>query len=160
MASKEIVMNTGPVIALVAGLGSLDLLDKLFHRIIVPLEVCQEIDAGGSENFAREEFQAAEFLEKSEKSIEIPPYLANTLDTGESAVIQTALQYQIDTVCIDELAGRRIARLNNLRTTGSIGICLLAQERGYDISMKDVVDNMEQHHIYLSKKIKDFALNR
>jgi len=153
-------MNTGPVIALVAAFGSLDLLEKLFKRIIVPLEVCQEIDAGGSENFAREEFKSADFLEKVEKPIEIPPYLSNALDKGESAVIQTALEYRIDTVCMDELAGRRIARLNNLSTTGSVGVCLLAQEKGHKILMSSVIENMEKHGIYLSKEIKDFALNR
>lgn len=56
MSSREIVINTGPIIALVAGLGSLDLLQRIFSRIIVPFEVSQEIEAGGSENFAREEF--------------------------------------------------------------------------------------------------------
>lgn len=160
MVSRQIVINTGPVIALVAGLGSLDLLQNLFNRIIVPREVCEEVETGGSENFAREEFQSADFLEKVENQIEIPPYLSNALDKGESAVIQTALEYQIETVCIDELAGRRIARLNNLRTTGSIGICLLAQEMGFNISMSKIINNMEKHSIYLSQEIKEYALNR
>ncbi|WP_216594172.1 hypothetical protein [Synechococcus sp. PCC 6312] len=52
------------------------------------------------------------------------PYLLNSLDSGEAAVIQLALNQNIQTVCIDETSGRRIARLNGLNVTGSIGILL------------------------------------
>lgn len=40
----------------------------------------------------------------------------------QPAVIQLALDKGIQTVCIDETVGRKIARLNNLTLTGSIGI--------------------------------------
>ena len=44
---KEIVINTGPLIALVAAIGDLALLNGLYSRILVPFEVCSEIMAGG-----------------------------------------------------------------------------------------------------------------
>ena len=45
---QEIVINTGPLIALVAGLGDLDIL-KMYRSVYVPFEVAQELlvdDAG------------------------------------------------------------------------------------------------------------------
>ncbi len=52
--TDEIVINTGPILALIAGLGSLDVL-KMYHRVHVPFEVSQEILAGGSARCAKRE---------------------------------------------------------------------------------------------------------
>jgi hypothetical protein len=41
--TRELVINTGPLIALTAALGDLGLLSALYQRVIVPLEVCDEI---------------------------------------------------------------------------------------------------------------------
>ena len=43
--TQEIVINTGPMIAIVAALGGLDVL-KIYRRVCVPLEVCGEITTG------------------------------------------------------------------------------------------------------------------
>jgi len=43
---KELVINTTPILALIAAVGSLDMLPLLYHRVWVPWEVCQEIQAG------------------------------------------------------------------------------------------------------------------
>lgn len=47
---REIVINTGPIIALVAVTGTLDWLPSLYHRVLIPHEVFEEIEAGGSNN--------------------------------------------------------------------------------------------------------------
>ena len=46
---KTIVINTGPLIAIIAGLGDLNILGKLYNSVIVPYEVTQEILAKGEE---------------------------------------------------------------------------------------------------------------
>ena len=61
-ARREVVINTGPVLALAAA-AHLELLRELFGKIIVPHEVVQEIEAGGRTQFAREEFRAASWLD-------------------------------------------------------------------------------------------------
>ncbi|MFH1026655.1 MAG: DUF3368 domain-containing protein, partial [Pseudomonadota bacterium] len=127
---KEIVINTGPLIALVAATGNLVILRGLYSRIVVPFEVCGEIMAGGQSGFAVAEFHAASFLDKKTRPTSIGTFLHNSLDTGEAAVIQTALDLGIATVCIDEAVGRRIARLNALAITGSIGILIRAKQEG------------------------------
>jgi predicted nucleic acid-binding protein len=50
--TKEIVINTGPLITLVAAMGDLRILKSLYHRVLVPLEVCREISSGGKRGFA------------------------------------------------------------------------------------------------------------
>ena len=49
---KDIVINTGPLISLVAALGSLDILQSVFKSVLVPVEVGNEIKAGRKKGFA------------------------------------------------------------------------------------------------------------
>ena len=84
--------------------------------------------------------------------------LFNTLDSGEAAVIQLALDQNIQTVAIDEAAGRRIARLNGLSVTGSIGILLRAKSEGYRFSMQEAIARMKARGIWLSDWVIAFAL--
>jgi predicted nucleic acid-binding protein len=69
-----------------------------------------------------------------------------------------ALNQSIQTVCIDEAVGRRIARLNNLSVTGSIGILLRAKKEGYPLSIKQAIENMLNHNIRLSETVIKIAL--
>jgi len=155
---KELVINTGPLIALVGALEDLRILDSLYERVLVPHEVCQEIRAGGSHGFAVKEFEEASWLEKCDAPLFIPPLLANSLDVGEAAVVQLALNQQIQTVCIDEPRGRRFARLSGLSVTGSIGILLHAKREGYPLNISQAILRMKEKGIWLSERVKAFAL--
>lgn len=135
--TNKIIINTGPILALVAGLGYLNVLNSLYKRVIVPYEVCEEIMAGGSTGFGVREFNDANFLIKLDKPTIIQPYLRNSLDLGECSVIQTALDEKIQTVCIDEAVGRRIARLNGLTVTGSLGIMIRAKKEGHSFRLRE-----------------------
>jgi len=74
--TQEIVINTGPMIAIVAALGSLDVL-KIYKRVCVPLEreACGEITTGESSRFAALEFEAAHWLEKWKQSLSLSAML-------------------------------------------------------------------------------------
>ena len=157
---KDIVINTGPLLALIAGIGDLSLLEQLYNHVLVPFEVCQEIEAGGASDFGVNEFRKASFIEKRSNSSNITPFLRNAIDLGEASVIQLALDENIHTVCIDEAMGRRIARLNGLKLTGSIGVLIRAKQNGFDFSMRGAINRMQSQGIYLSQKVVDFALNQ
>lgn len=156
--NKTIVTNTSPLIGLVAAWGTLEPLDELYHSVIVPKEVADEILSGGSSNFAVREFRAANFLNVLTQSTALSPFLSNSLDQGEAAVIQLALNRNIETVCIDESIGRRVARMNGLILTGSIGILArYKQELQPDFSLVQAVEKMQGQGIRLGEQIKQFA---
>jgi predicted nucleic acid-binding protein len=46
---RAAVINTGPIIALVAALKSLGVLTSLYDRVVIPRAVWNELMAGGSE---------------------------------------------------------------------------------------------------------------
>jgi predicted nucleic acid-binding protein len=157
--TRDIVIDTAPIIAIVAALGDLRIL-QIYQRVWVPFEVWQEISAGGAAQFAVAEFEAAHWLQKRTSPLRIAPVLLNTLDKGEAAVIQLALDESIQTVCIDEAAGRRIARLNGLSVTGSVGVLLRALNEGHQFSMREAIDRMMTQGIWLSDRVIEFALTR
>lgn len=156
---RTLVINTSPIIALVAALGDLQVL-KMYEQVLVPLEVHHELLTGGPANFALAEFEAAHWLDKRTQLVEIGTALRNSLDIGEAAVIQLALDENFQTVCIDEAAGRRMARLNGLLVTGSIGILLRALEQGHSFSMREAIDRMRVQGIWLSDRVVAFALTQ
>jgi predicted nucleic acid-binding protein len=157
---KSIVINTGPIIALVAALGDLTILKRLYKEVLVPLEVCSEILQGGSSSFSVNEFKDATWLHKQPAPQVISPFLNQTLDIGEASVVQLALQKNISTVCIDEAVGRRVARLNGLKLTGSIGILIRAKKEGVPIVISEAIQRMKSHGIWLSDGVVAFALSQ
>ncbi len=159
--TERIVIDTAPLISLVAALGDLKVLQSLYFQVLVPFEVCQEILAGGSSGFAVAEFEAADWLQKWPTPLEIsPPLLIPSLDRGEASVIQLAINEKVQTVCIDETVGRRVAKLNSLSLTGSIGILLRAKKEGYSFSMQEAIQRMKNRGIRLSEKVVSFALSK
>jgi len=155
---KTIVTNTSPLIALVAAWGTLDPLKDMYHSVKVPKEVSDEILQGGANNFAVTEFEMADFLEVAKEPVNLSRYLSNSLDRGEAAVIQLALDQNIETVCIDETIGRRIARMSGLSLTGSIGV-LARYKSEFDLgfSLVKAIGNMQRRGIRMGNKIMQFA---
>lgn len=155
---KAIVVNTTLLLALTAGLGNLDLLQVLYANVYVPWEVCQEVRAGGRYGFAVKVFEQANWLNKINTPSSVSPYLKHSLDPGEASVIQTALDKNIPLVCIDEIAGRRLARISGLHVTGSIGILLKAKKQRYPVVIREALQNMQGQGIWLSDRLVAFAL--
>lgn len=156
---RDIVINTGPLIALVAATGRLDWLPGLYRTVVIPHEVMAEISAGGSGNpepAALEAVSKAVRLLEPTKSISLA--LIQELDLGEASVIHAALELGISTVAIDEKAGRRVARLHGLKVTGSLGILLKAKEHGHIDRIALCIAKMRDQGIWISQKLMDQAL--
>ncbi|MFZ2654121.1 MAG: DUF3368 domain-containing protein [Victivallales bacterium] len=127
--TRELVVNTEPIIAIIAALGDLKILHRLYERVLVPFEVCQEMLAYNSSRYGAAEFEVA-------------------------------LDKNIATVCIDEDAGRRVARLNGLRVTGSLGILIRAKREGHNISLSEAIGRMQTRGIYLTQRVIQAALKQ
>jgi predicted nucleic acid-binding protein len=61
-------------------------------------------------------------------------------------------------VCIDDAVGRRVARLNNLEITGSLGILLRGKKLKYIHSIKPVLDSMIARGIWISRELYERVL--
>ncbi|WP_230968540.1 hypothetical protein [Nostoc sp. WHI] len=102
LETNIIVINTAPLISIIAAIGDLRILQSLYTQVLVPFEVCQEILVGGARGFGVSEFEDAHWLQKLQIPLNnISPFLLNSLDLGEASVIQLALNENIQTVCMD-----------------------------------------------------------
>lgn len=85
-------------------------------------------------------------------------WLTAALDAGEASVIALAQEHKAPLVCIDELAGRRIARLNGLQVTGSLGILLKLKAQNHIPAIAPCIEKMRAQGIWLSAKLRAQAL--
>jgi predicted nucleic acid-binding protein len=122
-----IVVNTSPLVAL-DRIGQLDLLPKLFGKIIRPQSVVDELNAGRKIYGGSDALFHAAWLETAEDPPEM--VLRKELGAGETAAIALALRIKADLVILDDLAARNVAAELELKVTGTLGILLAAHKKG------------------------------
>lgn len=155
----DFVVNTGPVIALTAAAGSLEFLSHLYSEILMPREVFDELAIYGPKCDELQALESCSVVRVLPSAIEIPLFLRRQLDPGEASVIQNALEHQVPTVAIDEKVGRRIARLHDLKVTGSLGILVRAVRQELLPDLAVCFKEMEHKGIWISESLKRQALH-
>jgi hypothetical protein len=125
-APEDIVVNTGPLIAL-GKIGAFEIIGRLPLRFATPREVADEIEAGARVGLP---VLLPPWVTVHTLAESIVPLAQHVLDKGEAAVIQLALERGISDVCIDEWRGRRAATSVGLRVTGSLGLLGRAKRVG------------------------------
>lgn len=150
--SNIVVCNSGPLVAL-AGIGHLDLLQKLYKEVLIPEAVYQEITHAITMLGAKQ-VKEATWLCRTQLSTPPDPLLLGELGHGEAEVISLALGKKADRVLIDERKGRRIAELvYHLNVTGTGGILLRAKKNGYIETVRPLILAMRQNGYHLGDNL-------
>jgi predicted nucleic acid-binding protein len=142
--AERIVINTGPLVAL-ARAELLDVPGKLDLRFIYPPEVEQEISEGVAQGYPDARPQ---WVERVALSKPVDAVARATLDLGEAAVIQLALEQRIAWVCIDDRKGRRAALAVGLKVTGTLGLLARAKKLGVISSLRPLVEKLQRVGAY------------
>lgn len=154
MAKVVAVTNTTPIIALVHA-EQLRLLDSLFSRLLVPLEVWEELIAKSS---AREP-HALLGLPNVSFQPRIPlAQETESIDLGERAAITLALATPDAVVLLDDLAGRRIAMRLGLQVRGTLGVLINAKEQGLIPAVRPLIEIMWSRGQRLDKRLVNRVL--
>lgn len=138
MADERIVMDAGPLI-LLAKIDALPILTALPCRYIAPPNVHSELAAGPA--FGHPPVDAP-WLEKCELREPLPAYAHTTLDDGEAAVIQLAMEQGIRIVCLDDRRGRRVAKALGLKVVGLLGLLTRAKRLGIIDAVRPYTDKL------------------
>ena len=97
-----IVSNTSPVINL-AAIGHLELLNKLYGKIILPEAVHHEITVKGAGQAGSTEIEKLKWIEvKTVSNQKLVQALKMELDEGESEAIALAVELNAELLLIDE----------------------------------------------------------
>lgn len=121
-------------------IGRLDLLKRIFGRVIVPTAVETELYAVDRN---RREFLKQDWIEVVRISNErLFRELRENLDIGEAEAITLSLELAADFLLIDDLAARNEARARGVRIIGVAGILVEAKRRGLIESVKPEIEKL------------------
>jgi predicted nucleic acid-binding protein len=137
-----IVSNSTPLINF-AAVNRLDILERLFGRVVIPPAVAYEVLEGGQRYPSMSAVQEAKCIAQHDISnMMLRDALILDLDIGEAEAITLALEQKADLILLDEIAGRTIAESYQLAFTGSIGCLIEAKRAGIIPAVKPLLDAM------------------
>jgi len=135
----KVVANTTPIISL-AALGRLDILEKLFGRIIIAEAVYREIKA--KPGFGYDQIDCAYIEVQSIQGQLYKEFLLTQLDSGEAETIILAKEINADFVIIDENIGYRFAMSAGLTAIRTLSLLLRAKEKGDIEQVKPLMEEL------------------
>lgn len=144
----SLVINTGPLISF-SHIDAFDVLRQLPLRIVTTEIVREEFLCGSDSPVG----DWPDWLEILPLQQQIPPLATISLDRGEASVIQLALEKSIETVCIDEVLGRRCAKALKLQVTGSLGLLGVAKRHGVIAAARPLIAAMSSHGNWFRKEL-------
>lgn len=154
-----IIADASPLIGL-AKIGRLNLLQNLYHRILIPPTVHTELQAGSSRSGGFELQQALKDGWLAVVDCDVIPTAAiaelkQRLDLGEAEAIALALHLSADLLLIDEQRGRVVAQQKGVRIIGTGVVLVAAKRRGHISSVKAELDALFQSGYRLSARLRE-----
>jgi len=146
-----VVSNSSVIIALTR-ICHLDLLEKLFGKILTPEAVWREItveDKPGYEKIVKAEFL---HVEKAGNR-RLVALFEEFVDSGEAEAIALALELNADLLLVDDRDARNLAKKLGLRVMGTLGVIALAKYKGLIPKAKPIVVALIESGFWISKKI-------
>ncbi|MCF8373779.1 MAG: DUF3368 domain-containing protein [Bacteroidales bacterium] len=153
-----IVADSSALIAL-SICDSLDLLEKLFGKVIVSQTVYNECAVESKS----ESEQLEQYLKNKIEKVDSNQFLNLPTNLGEGEISAMLLykEQKADFLLIDDNRARVVAKLNNINIIGSIGVLLLAKHTKIILKVSPYLQRLEESNIFISRKllndVKKFA---
>lgn len=155
------VVNSSPLISL-GNIGQLSLLSRLATQVIVvPAVVKEVLYAKDMASDALQKALADSQLEEAKTAMFDPTVALWGLGPGETEVLSFARQFA-DHKCeaiLDDRAARQCARSFNIPTRGTLGIVLLAKQRGIIPRASVVIEALQTTGLFLTPILVEQALS-
>ncbi len=150
-----LIADSSALIAL-ASCNSLSLLDSLFHEVSIPKEVYEEIAVKGKQ-FSEE---LKSYLQNKIVQVDLDGFIISddSLDLGELSAMLLYKKVKADLLLVDDKKGRKIAKLNEIKIIGSLGVLILAKSKNLIPEIKPLIIQMKKSEIHLAEDIVDYAL--
>ena len=153
-----VVADTSPLNYLIL-IGEVERLPSLYRKILIPQAVHKELLRAQTPLTVRN-WAASLPAWCEERSVTGPPDLGlDDLDLGEREAIQLAAEAGVDTLLMDEIAGRREAARRHLHVIGTLPVLEQAAQRGL-LEFRDALQRLERTNFRLSAAVRDEFLRR
>lgn len=140
-----IIVSDTSCLILLDKLGRIDLLKSLFNKVTITSIIADE--------FGKELPDFIEIRNPQEKNYQ--RILESFLDSGEASAFALAIENNDCLLIIDDLKARREAKQLKLNFTGTIGILILAIEKGYIENVSVLIDEIKGTNFRISEKYID-----
>ncbi len=133
------------------------LLEILFEKIYVPDAVYKEVCIKGKS----EADVLTDYLSTRIKSIQNDKTQimnATNLGRGEQEAIALYMELSADLLIIDDARAKKVAYANGLEVMGSVGVLLLAKQRGLINNIRPMLNLLSLSDIHLGSSIIEKAL--
>jgi predicted nucleic acid-binding protein len=140
-------------------IGQIDLLQKIYSEIFIPLAVYNEILLLEKSGKDLSYFKSRNwiFIEKNfTRNISLLP--PKNIDAGEAEAIDLAIYLKADRLLIDERKGSVLAKELGIITIGLLGILKIAKENHLILSVKNLLDQLIENNFWLSNKLYNTVL--
>ena len=130
---------------------SLPLLEALFGAVNVPQAVYDEVCiAHKAEAQALQAYLAGKVCHVSTNFNIVKPH---GLGKGELAAISLYKQLSADLLLIDDARAKKVAYLNNVEVMGSLGVLLLAKQKGLVPLLKPLLTKLRCADIFIGEQL-------
>ncbi|UCH94617.1 MAG: DUF3368 domain-containing protein, partial [Candidatus Aminicenantes bacterium] len=117
---------------------ALEFLDVLFGEVRVPQAVFDEVTEEGK----KESIELYEYLIDKIESVSMEDYVITDFSIGRGDLEAMALYKRLgaEKLLVDDKRARKLAQLNGMNIIGSLGILLIAKEKGLIEQIKPYVE--------------------
>lgn len=152
------VPDSGPLIAL-ARIHQLDLLPRMFDKVVSPPEVWNEVTIKGKGLPGASKVAQVNWLiiEVPEPHLVLP--LSILVDAGEAQAIALAQTISDCIILLDDARARKIAGRLKIKQIGTIGLLLRAKRMGLIRSIKPSIEALIDNGIYIRKQLINAVLH-
>jgi predicted nucleic acid-binding protein len=157
MPERNVICNTSPLLYL-HQVSQLDLLGKLYGAVIVPRAVEKELLAGQDRGLDVPEISAIDWIHiRAPMGGNILPAIVD-LGRGEAEVIALGLELEGSLLVLDDQLARKIAKINQLYYTGTVGLLIRAKQRGFLHSVRPVLEQLQKTTMWISEELVQLVL--
>ncbi len=158
MTNRTIIGDSSPLIAL-AIIEQLELLPKLYSRVVIPQKVWQEITVQGVGLAGAAAIKQLEWLVIEKVSPEFVKPLSILLDAGEAEAIALAMNSPDSIVLLDNAQARRVAEHFGVNRIGTLGVLRRAKKAGLIDAIKPYTVQLQENGIYMRQNLVDAVLH-
>lgn len=159
-----VVSDTTPLISLLK-INRLDILEKLFGKVLIPLAVFNELTVDERFRLEADQIRRKKFIVvKAVNNPESASILkrATGLDQGESEAIVLTDELKADLLLMDEAKGRNVSTQMGIRIMGTIGILMAAYEEHELTSdeIKQCIDKLQRAGRHIGQRHYQMLLSK
>jgi len=102
--------------------------------------------------------QIPDWIEVVELTTYLQKVLSSYLDKGEASAISLAAEHENSLLIIDEIKGRKAAKVMGISVTRSLGVLVVAKNKGHIQTVKPLIEKIQKTNFRISEELIEQVL--